>query len=139
MEMKARTSLAFVTEGWEAFQKLSGLRHIENSADYDELVALADTLVDAGAMQATHPCHSLFQVIADLIYAYDQRHYLQAEVHGVDLLRFLMEQHDLRQNQLPEIGTQSVVSEILAGKRELTVNHIRALAKRFALSPAAFF
>lgn len=131
--------LESILSSWEAFRKVSGLRHIEDDRDYDELVALADTLVDAGAMDATHACHSLFQVLADLIYAYDQRHYRQGDVHGVDLLRFLMEQHDLRQNQLPEIGTQSVVSEILAGKRDLTVNHIRALAKRFALSPAAFF
>lgn len=50
-----------------------------------------------------------------------------------------MEQHDLRQNQLPEIGTQSVVSEILAGKRDLTVTHIRGLSERFGLSPAVFF
>ena len=90
-------------------------------------------------MDEAHPQHSLFMVLSDLIYAYDQTHYPQQGVSGVDMLRFLMEQHDLRQNQLPEIGTQSVVSEILSGRRDLTVNHIRGLSKRFGVSPAAFF
>jgi HTH-type transcriptional regulator/antitoxin HigA len=132
-------SLETILSQWDEFQKVSGVGHIANDKDYDRVVGLADTLVEAGAMAAKHPQHSLYMVLADLIYTYDQQHYPQAKVHGSDLLRFLMEQHGLRQGELPEIGTQSVVSEILAGKRELTVNHIRALSKRFALSPSAFF
>jgi HTH-type transcriptional regulator/antitoxin HigA len=54
------------------------------------------------------------------------------------MLRFLMEEHSLKQSDLPEIGSQSLVSEILSGKRELNVRQIRALAKRFGVSPAAF-
>ena len=137
--MRAKRSLDAIFARWDEFQRVSGVCHIHNDRDYDKVVGLADTLVDAGAMEAKHPQHSLYMVLADLIYAYDQQHYPQAKVHGTDLLRFLMEQHGLRQGQLPEVGTQSVVSEILAGKRELTTNHIRALSKRFAVSPAAFF
>jgi len=133
------TSLEALSSDWKTFQAVSGVRHIESDGDYSEVLALADVLVDSGAMDQDHPCHSLFLVIADLIYAYDQRHYRQQPVHGVDLLRFLMRQHGLRQGQLPEIGSQSVVSEILAGKRELTVSHIRGLSERFGVSPAAFF
>jgi HTH-type transcriptional regulator/antitoxin HigA len=137
--MRPKHSLETIYTQWDEFQKTSGVCHIANDRDYDKIVGLADALVGAGAMAAKHPQHSLYMVLADLIYAYDQQHYPQARVHGTDLLRFLMEQHGLRQGQLPEIGTQSVVSEILAGKRELTVNHIRALSKRFSLSPSAFF
>lgn len=137
--MRPERSLETVFARWDEFHKASGIRHIETASDYDQATALADALVDSGATEEAHPQHSLFLLVADLIYAYDQRHYPQRAVHGVDLLRFLMEQHGLRQNQVPEVGTQSVVSEILAGKRELTVNHIRGLAERFALSPAAFF
>jgi len=137
--MRTKRSLDAIFAQWDEFQRASGMCHIENDRQYDKMVGLADALVDAGAMEIEHPQHSLYMVLADLIYAYDQQHYPQGQVHGIDLLRFLMEQHGLRQSQLPEIGTQSVVSEILAGKRDLTVNHIRALSKRFALSPAAFF
>lgn len=137
--MKSKRVMEQVFSHWDAFRAVSGLRHIETARDYKEATQLADALVDDGAMDEHHPQYSLFLLVSDLIYAYDQRHYPQRNVHGIDLLRFLMEQHGLRQNQLPEIGTQSVVSEILSGKRELTVNHIRGLAERFHLSPAAFF
>jgi HTH-type transcriptional regulator/antitoxin HigA len=49
-----------------------------------------------------------------------------------------MEEHDLRQSDLPEIGSQGVVSEILSGKRELNVRQIKELAQRFQVSPAVF-
>lgn len=57
---------------------------------------------------------------------------------GADMLRFLMEEHGLTQSDLPEIGSQGVVSEVLSGKRELNVRQIRTLAKRFHVSPAVF-
>jgi HTH-type transcriptional regulator/antitoxin HigA len=50
-----------------------------------------------------------------------------------------MNEHGLRQSDLPEIGSQGVVSEILSGKRELNTRQIRVLAARFSVSPAVFF
>jgi HTH-type transcriptional regulator/antitoxin HigA len=49
-----------------------------------------------------------------------------------------MEEHDLRQSDLPEVGSQGVVSEVLNGKRELNVRQIRELARRFHVSPTVF-
>jgi HTH-type transcriptional regulator/antitoxin HigA len=49
-----------------------------------------------------------------------------------------MEQHGLKQSDLAEIGSQGVVSEILAGKRELNVGQVRALGERFGVSSATF-
>ena len=43
-----------------------------------------------------------------------------------------------RRASFPEIGSQGIVAEVLSGKRELNVRHIRALAKRFHVSPAVF-
>jgi HTH-type transcriptional regulator/antitoxin HigA len=54
------------------------------------------------------------------------------------MLRFLMDQHGLTQSDLPEIGSQGVVSEILSGKRELNVRQIRALTERFGIGADAF-
>jgi HTH-type transcriptional regulator/antitoxin HigA len=56
-----------------------------------------------------------------------------------ELLRYLMAEHELTQSDLPELGSQGVVSEILNGKRELNARQIAALAKRFGVSPAVFF
>ena len=52
--------------------------------------------------------------------------------------QYLMEEHGLTQSDLPEVGSQGVVSEILHGKRELNVRQIRALAHRFGVAPAVF-
>ncbi|MNR66199.1 Antitoxin HigA [compost metagenome] len=50
-----------------------------------------------------------------------------------------MQEHGLTQSDLPEIGAQSVVSDILNGKRQLNVRHIRALAERFQVPTDVFF
>lgn len=56
-----------------------------------------------------------------------------------DVLAFLMREHDLKQSDLrTEFGTQSVVSEVLRGKRNITAAQAKALGNRFAVSPAAF-
>ncbi|ASX26953.1 helix-turn-helix domain-containing protein [Candidatus Williamhamiltonella defendens] len=57
---------------------------------------------------------------------------LEAMPTGVAVLRVLMDQYHLKQTDLKnEIGSKSLVSQILNGKRSLTIAHIRALSARF--------
>ena len=49
-----------------------------------------------------------------------------------------MQQHHLTQSDLPEVAGQSVISEILNGKRKLNLNHIKALSKRFGVTAEVF-
>ena len=49
-----------------------------------------------------------------------------------------MEQHGLSQSDLPEIGSQGVVSETLAGRRMLNARQIAALVARFGVSADLF-
>ena len=51
---------------------------------------------------------------------------------------YLMQTHGLTQSNLPEVGNQGVVSEILAGNLELNVRQVRALGERFGVDPAVF-
>jgi len=53
------------------------------------------------------------------------------EASGIEVLQHLMQEHGLHQTDLPELGSQGVVSEILSGKRDLNLRQIRALAERF--------
>lgn len=137
--MNARLAIAPIADAWDNFRAISRIGHIADDRDYEVSMKLADELLDDGAMEEDHPRHSLFMMLSDLIYAYDQRHDPIPHGQGVQVLRFLMDQHDLKQTQIPEIGRQSVVSEVLAGKRSLTVDHIRNLSKRFGISPSSFF
>ena len=49
-----------------------------------------------------------------------------------------MRQHNLNQSDLPEIGSQGVVSEVLNGKRSLNLKQVKKLAERFGLEPEIF-
>lgn len=74
-----------------------------------------------------------------LIEAYDAEHHRLPDASGVDVLKHLMEEHDLTQSDLPEIGSQGAVSEVLRGKRESSMYaQIGRLAARFHVSPAVF-
>ncbi|THF69626.1 hypothetical protein E7T06_10785 [Deinococcus sp. Arct2-2] len=71
------------------------------------------------------------------LHAYEQRLPLPA-AEPREIVRFLMDQHGLKQRELPEIGSQGVVSEILSGKRALNMRQTQALAGRFGVDVAVF-
>jgi HTH-type transcriptional regulator / antitoxin HigA len=120
---------------WTAISPLLSLR---NEQEYDRAVERLNRLLDEVGTDEQHPLYTLLDTLGTLIHAYEEEHHPIPECSGVDVLRFLMDEHDLTQSDLPEIGSQGVVSEILRGKRELNVRQIRALAKRFHVSPGVF-
>ncbi len=85
-----------------------------------------------------HPAMGLVDIVGDLIEDFETEHQPLPETTGVQALKFLMEQHGLKQSDLCEIGSQGVVSEILAGKRELNIRQVRILSERFGVSVATF-
>lgn len=127
-----------LTSHFQALATIIPLRTIRTEDGYDEAVRVLNQLLDASAGDDQHPLHDFFNTLGSLIAEYDDIYYPQEPVSPVEVLRFLMEQHQLPQSGLPEIGTQGVVSEILSGKRELNVRQIRALAQRFSV-PASVF
>ncbi|WP_253445157.1 type II toxin-antitoxin system HigA family antitoxin [Halomonas sp. Y3] len=110
----------------------------ESEDDYDALVAALDELLELVGDDEEHPLASLASHMGDLIEEYDDAHRPIPEVRGADMLRHLMQWHSLDQSSLPEVGTQSVISEILNGKRRLNVRQIKALTQRFGLSADLF-
>ena len=111
---------------------------IRNEREYNAAVERLNDLLDEVGTGENHPLYGLLDTLGTLIEAYETEFEPLPPVSGADMLQYLMEEHDLRQADLPEIGSQGVVSEILNGKRELNVRQIRALAERFEVSPAVF-
>jgi HTH-type transcriptional regulator/antitoxin HigA len=120
---------------WET---ISPLLSIRNEREYDLAVERLNSLLDEIVTNEDHPLYELLDTLGTLMQAYEQEHHPIPDCSGADTLRFFMEEHGLTQSDLPEVGSQGVVSEILNGKRELNVRQIRALAKRFHVSPAVF-
>ena len=127
-----------ITMHYQALSGLVPLHAIQDEAAYDRAVAVLNTLLQSGAANDDHPLAALVASIGDLIGDYDNEHFKLQAVQPAAILRLLMEQHQLTQSDMKEIGTQGVVSEILNGKRTLNVRQIKALSKRFNV-PASVF
>ena len=111
---------------------------IRSKAEYERAVATLDTIIDEIGEDETHPLADLAEALGVFVEAYDKAHYPTPSPSPRAMLRFLMEQNDLGQSDLPEIGSQGVVSEILSGKRSLNVRQISRLGKRFNVSTSVF-
>jgi HTH-type transcriptional regulator/antitoxin HigA len=120
---------------WTAISPLLSLR---NEQEYERAVERLNYLLDEVGTDEQHPLYTLLDTLGTLIHAYEEEHHPIPECSGVDVLRFLMDEHGLTQSDVPEIGSQGVVSEVLRGERELNIRQIRALATRFQVSPAVF-
>ncbi len=67
---------------------------------------------------------------------YEITNYEGPKTSGAEILAYLMELQGLNQSDLSnELGGQSIVSQILKGKRQLNLRQIKALAKKFKVSP----
>lgn len=79
-------------------------------------------------------------LLSDLLTAWEDAQIDLPDIHGVELVKVLLKERGLRQRDLIGIfATASIVSEVLAGRRDLTRAHIEQLAAFFHVSPAAFF
>lgn len=107
-------------------------------AEFERLIEALDEVLDAGGADERNPLASLADHLGSLIADYEAAHRPKRDMPVAKFLRELIKQHGLKQADLPEIGTQSVVSEVLSGKRKLNLRQVAALAKRFRL-PADVF
>ena len=133
-------NLTDVTAHWLALHEALGLgAPIHSEAQYAQMLQVVNTLMDDANQPDAGPMAGLLSLLADRIRAYeDQAHPWPNHSTPASRLAFLMEQHGLRQSDLPELGPQSVVSELLRGKRTFNMRQTLALAKRFALPMEAF-
>ena len=120
------------------WQVVSPLFVIRNESDYEQAIEHLNELIDEVGVDEQHPLYDLLDTLGTVIHAYEEKHHLMPDCDGVDMLQFLMEEHELALADISEIGTPKTISDILERKRELTVRNIRDLANRFQVSPAVF-
>ena len=111
---------------------------INNDSEYDRAVERLNSSIDEVGTNIEHPLYSFLDTLGIIIKAYEEQHYPIPDCNGVDMLIHFMEEYSLSQSDLPEVGSQGIVSEIINGKRELNIRQIRALAKRFNVEPGIF-
>ncbi len=117
---------------------IAPLLSVRNEREYNAAVKRLNELLDEIGDNEKHPLYGFLDTLGTLIQIYEEEHYPIPEAGGAEVLRFLMDEHNLTQSDLPEVGSQGVVSEILSGKRELNVRQIRFLTEKFKVSSAVF-
>ena len=130
------TQLKEVAKVWPNIRSVFSVPH--NEKDYNKLVKLLDSLIDEVGNNESHRLSRLMETIGSLIESYESQNYPDIEGDPINALKSLMEEHGLKQSDLPEIGSQGVVSEIISGKRQLNVRQLKLLSERFKVSPAVF-
>ena len=111
---------------------------IGNDAQLEAAQAAVDKLTGRERDEAEE---LYLDLLATLIHAYEQAHVDIPELSGLELVHALMVDRDLTQRDLVRadiFATASVASEVLAGKRSLTTDHVRGLAAFFRLPADCF-
>lgn len=108
--------------------------HAQNQAYIEQLEKLT-------AQKTVSPAEKkLVALLTVLVEDFENRNYPVPEAGPLDIIRHLMDAHNLRQKDLTDVfGTESIVSDVLNGKRDLAKEHIRRLSQRFHVSPSVFF
>ncbi len=116
----------------------AGTVHILHNEDEYEaaLVQVAkffDEEPELGTPQADE-----FDALTLVITDYEDKHFSIPQAHPVEVLKFMMNQNGRTQADLANLlGSRSRASEILNGKRDLTLDQIRRLAKHWHIPAAA--
>ena len=130
------TQIEQIAKVWPTVQSVFSVPH--NDKDYKKLVSLLDDVIDEVGENENHPLASLMESLGSLVETYETNHVKEPEGTPIETLKHLMAEHGFRQTDLREIGSQGVVSEILKGKRSLNIRQVKALSKKFHVSPAVF-
>jgi HTH-type transcriptional regulator/antitoxin HigA len=109
---------------------------IHTEAENDTAIGMIEELEKGGAAE-----RKLADLLTVLVEAFEEEHYpVSRKVTPLEVLKELMEANGLKQKDLTDVfATPSIVSEVLSGKRNMTIQHIKKLSKRFHVSTDLFF
>ena len=107
------------------------IKPVRTAQDYKNALARIDTLMDA---EPGSPEFDELDVLVDLVELYESKHEPMGYPSPLAALEFRMEQGNLRPRDLiPFIGSRAKVSEVLSGKRAITMPMARALHQHLGI------
>jgi HTH-type transcriptional regulator/antitoxin HigA len=109
-----------------------GIRPIKTEEDYDAAVKRIEKLMNAAPESSEE---DELDMLATLVCAYEEKHFPMDPPEPVAAIQFRMEQQGLTRKDLePMIGSRARVSEVLSGKRRLTLPMIRRVRDGLGIS-----
>src|SRR6185312_13037192 len=110
---------------------------IHSEKENERYLAMLEELDEKGKLTAAE--QRLAELLTLLIEDFEEKAYTLKAAKPIDILVELMEANSLKQKDLVDVfGTPSIVSEVLNGKRGLTIEHIKKLSRRFRVSAEIF-
>jgi len=113
------------------------LTYPKNDKEYEYKLDLMNELINLD-LPDEHPISSFIDLLGDLIDDYEKSNFEEVQnlekisASSIEKIKHLMDEYNLRQKDLIDImGSQGYVSDILNGKRDLSLKHIKGLAKKF--------
>ena len=130
-----------MTPAWRELEARAPVKlgTIRNERHFKAMTEFMNELLDKIGDRESHPLAGLLDVVTMFVRDYEDRNVEIPEATPAVVLRFLMDQRELRQVDVADLfGSQSNVSEVLSGKREINARQAKALGKRFGVSPSVF-
>jgi len=125
----------------ESYLKLTArfwLRPIRTEDELDQATAIVNELAMRDDLDEAE--EDYFDVLTDLVEAYEAEHYPMPRLSGLEMLQGIMEDRGLSQVDVARgsgIST-STLNDIMTGRRKLNLKHIQALATYFKLPESVF-
>lgn len=127
-----------ILRAWMPFKQVIGVTAVHSEADYAQAQATIDALLDEIGDDENHPLAEVLDYLADQVKAYEDEHFPIPAATPKEVLRFLMQQHGLKQENLGDCAPQSRISDILNGKRAISKAMAKRLAQRFHVRADVF-
>ena len=127
-----------ILKAWMPFKELVGVIGIHTEDDYAQARATIDVLLDEVGDDEDHPLADVLDFLSDQIKAYEDEHVAIPESDPKEVLRFLMGQQGLKQEDLSDCAPQGRISDILSGKRSIGKAIAKCLAHRFQVRADLF-
>lgn len=135
---QSSNAMSELAKAWTALQNLAMLRPIRSLADFERVHALTDTLSDEVGDDESHPLFSMLELTMELVQRWEDEHVMVPDAEPKEVLRYLLEENDLKQKDLRDIASPTLISDILAGRRAISRVLAKRLAERFNINVSAF-
>lgn len=138
--MKKKNAAEVIDNGYFELVRRFPLKPLGSDAELDRAIEIVNELVDRGFENLTTGEEAYLDVLSDLVEKYEKTHHPIPDASPVEMLKFFIEERRTNQRAVA-IGSGiavSTMSEILAGRRQMNLEHMQKLAGFFKIGAGMF-
>lgn len=138
--MGRKTANATIDSGYFDLVRRFPLKPLRSEEDLDTALGIINELIDRGFEDLSPGEEAYLDVLSDLVEKYEEEQHPIPEATPAMMLQFFMEDRKLNQRAVARGSgiPASSISEVLAGRRQMTLDQMQKLGKFFGVSPALF-